>query len=145
MDTRNGGIHIGIALATLMNALVGGLAAAVTSSLTLIGIRGYPISWRTHRRQYLRLRLPAFMRAARSGRPISGRSVARMPNDHRPTEKRSAWGDTSSWIVGLLVGLAIGISLGIAMDNLGAGIASGAAIGIVFALAFSQSKKSSSR
>ena len=88
-------------------------------------------------------RLPASPRAPRSPHPTLPRSVARMPNDNRPAEKRSAWGDTTSWVIGLVVGMAIGISLGIAMDNVGVGIASGAGIGIVFALAFSQSKKSS--
>ncbi|CAN5449679.1 hypothetical protein BH09ACT4_BH09ACT4_10830 [soil metagenome] len=57
-------------------------------------------------------------------------------------EKRSAWGDSTSWIFGMLVGLAIGISLGVAMANLGVGIGIGAAIGVAFALAFSQSKRS---
>ena len=56
--------------------------------------------------------------------------------------KRSAWGDSSSWIFGILIGIAIGISLGIAMDNLGAGIAIGAGIGVAFGVAFSQSKRS---
>jgi len=55
--------------------------------------------------------------------------------------KRSVWGDSTSWSIGLGVGVAIGVSLGIAMDNIGAGIGIGVAIGVVFALAFSQSKK----
>jgi hypothetical protein len=56
--------------------------------------------------------------------------------------RRSAWGDTTSWIFGMLVGLAIGISLGIALSNIAVGIAIGAGIGVAFAIAFSQSKKS---
>ena len=56
--------------------------------------------------------------------------------------KRSAWGDSTSWIFGILIGIAIGVSLGIAMDNLAVGIAIGAAIGVAFGLAFSQSKRS---
>ncbi|MEO8260995.1 MAG: hypothetical protein ABI566_00385 [Pseudolysinimonas sp.] len=58
--------------------------------------------------------------------------------------KRSAWGDSTSWIFGMLVGLAIGISLGVAMDNIAVGIAIGAGIGVAFAIAFGQSKKSQS-
>jgi len=120
-----------------MSALVGGLAAAVTSSLKQIDIRGYSISWRIHRRQYLTDLSPS----SRSPHPRSARTVVPMSNDERPAEKRSAWTDSSSWIVGMLVGLAIGISLGVAMDNMGAGIAIGAGIGVAFAVAFSQSKK----
>jgi hypothetical protein len=57
------------------------------------------------------------------------------------SKSKSTWGDSSSWIFGMLVGVAIGISLGVAMGNIGAGIAIGAGIGVAFAIAFSQSKK----
>ena len=57
-------------------------------------------------------------------------------------DKRTGWGDSSSWILGILIGVAIGVSLGVAMANIGAGIAIGAGLGVAFGVAFSQSKKS---
>jgi predicted lipid-binding transport protein (Tim44 family) len=58
------------------------------------------------------------------------------------SNSKNSWGDSGSWVTGLMVGLAIGISLGVAMGNIGAGIAIGMGIGVAFGVAFSQSKKS---
>ena len=65
-----------------------------------------------------------------------------MASNSKPSSKRSGWGDSSSWGLGIAIGVAIGVSLGVAMGNIGAGIAIGAGIGVAFAVAFSQSKKS---
>ena len=64
-----------------------------------------------------------------------------MASNSKPDSKRSGWGDSSSWGIGIAIGVAIGVSLGVAMGNIGAGIAIGVGIGVAFAIAFSQSKK----
>jgi hypothetical protein len=131
---------MGIGLANLVSALVGGLAAAVIfspSESTYGGIRFQ----RRHRRQYLtlahRLLTPGVQPASMLAR--YGRGMA---SNSKSSGKRPGRGESSSWTLGMLVGIAIGVSLGVAMGNIGVGIAIGAGIGVAFAIAFSQSKKS---